>query len=205
MDNLSAQGQKVIARGKQAFSQFTPKLKSLLTREEVKRIRSMPRSSRLAPHPFVVSDNHTLVVAYALHQATGTPALPPEDRNDTGVVIVRDYVAYQFGPSYDAALTGHRLGQKGLMPHGVFAIKHSQWLAQVRDALRLERPPESFAMYKHFIFCFQHTPLEVIASKFEITVLTVQGNRTLLLERMARYLQRTSLPAENAAAGPVGQ
>jgi hypothetical protein len=83
---------------------------------------------------------------------------------------------FQFGPPNDEAFNGHPLYKKGLKPYGVYEIKNSTWIGyfEKMNSVHPYHKKEYFERYKHFIFSFHDTTLEVIAEHYEIE--TINGS-----------------------------
>ena len=85
---------------------------SVDSRDTVAPLPDVPQSSLGAPCPIVLTDEHTLILAYYLverDQAT---------TDDSVALVVFDgYDAMMFGPPNDEALEGHPLAARGLFPY----------------------------------------------------------------------------------------
>jgi hypothetical protein len=147
----------------------------------------MPPSSAGAPLPHVFADEGKLLVAYIVN--TPAPSFdgtkprsvsPVTGSQSVAMLTVDPYLAFQFGPPNDEAISGHRLYEMGLRPYGSFEVLNSSWIASLEKANRVHssHTPELFSDYRHFILTFHDSMLEFIAESFstsshEGAVLTV--------------------------------
>ncbi|MHC4740590.1 MAG: hypothetical protein ACYS8Z_01685 [Planctomycetota bacterium] len=148
-------------------------------KDKVLEITDIPKSDVGAPLPVVLSDEHHLFCVYYLRDT-------PDDWNGTNVKVMNidsddepiavagfpGYHVYQFGPPNDETLHGHPLYSKGLEHYRVFEIANSSWI-EYFERMNSVHPYHNkgrFEKYRHFIFSFHDSTLEVISENFEIEV-----------------------------------
>jgi len=150
-------------------------------KDKVVEITDAPQSSVGAPIPIVMSDESDLYVAYYLQNAPEgwdgtTVKLMSIDSEGEPIAIVKfpSFLVYQFGPPNDEAFSGHPLYKKGLRPYGVFEIKASSWVDyfEKMNSVHPSHKKELFQKYRHFVFSFHDTTLEIISDKFEFDIIT---------------------------------
>ncbi|WP_051355254.1 hypothetical protein [Mesorhizobium erdmanii] len=169
----------------------------------------IPPSSAGAPLPHVFADEGKLLVAYIANapdpsfDGTNPRSVSPLTGKQSVAILTADpYLAFQFGPPNDEAISGHRLYALGLRPYEAFEILNSSWIASLEKANRVHssHTSELFAGYRHFILTFHDSTLEFIAERFSInlhegallTVLMETVGHTLPMQRVrqARFLDR---------------
>ncbi|UVK46038.1 hypothetical protein BPNPMPFG_001637 [Mesorhizobium sp. AR07] len=130
----------------------------------------VPPSSAGAPLPHVFADEGRLVVAYIVNipdpsfDGTNPRSVSPVTGNQAVAILTADpYLAFQFGPPNDEAISGHRLYALGLRPYEGFEVINSSWIASLEKANRV---PDLFSGYRHFILTFHDSTLEFIAKDF---------------------------------------
>ena len=146
-------------------------------KDEVIKLEGILQSSGGAPMPIVISDEDDLYCAYYLQN---TPAdwdgttVKKMDKDSEGkpIAIVKfpHFHVFQFGPPNDEAFNGHPLYAKGLKPYGAYEIKKSSWIDYFEkiNSVHPFHRKNRFKQYKHFIFSFHDTTLEVVAESYEI-------------------------------------
>ena len=151
---------------------------SIDDKDEVFELTGVPQSSVGAPLPFVMSDEHRLLLSYAVENVptgwdgTWVRVVTPASDRTIAFVEFKRYCSYQFGPPNDEAFEGHPLASRGLRPYSAFEILGSSWLRQLERANRVHEHhnPESYARLKHYVFAFHDSTFECIAEGFEITL-----------------------------------
>ncbi|TIP14599.1 hypothetical protein [Mesorhizobium sp.] len=135
----------------------------------------LPLSSAGAPLPHVFADEGKLLVAYLIDRpnpsfdGTNPRSVSAVTTNQSVAILTADpYLAFQFGPPNDEAISGHRLYGQGLRPNGAFEVLNSSWIASLEDANRVHSShrPELFSDYRHLILTFHDSTLEFIAESF---------------------------------------
>jgi len=158
-------------------------------------INGVPQSSVGAPFPFVMSDEHTLLLAYFVQRIDPTwdgTYVRIVGPNTTGemIALVRftRYSAFMFGPPNDEAFSGHPLASRGLKPYSAVEVRHSSWIRRLErmNAVHPNHKPEHFWDYRHFIFAFHDSTFECIARDFNVTM--YEGTMAHLLPEMGKLL-----------------
>ncbi len=164
----------------------------------------VPPSSAGAPLPHVFADEGRLVVAYIANapdpsfDGTNPRSVSSVTGNQSVAVLTADpYLAFQFGPPNDEAISGHRLYPLGLRAHEAFEVRNSSWIASLEKANRVHssHTPELFLDYRHFIVAFHDSTLEFIAESFS-TSLHNGAVLTVLMETVGH-----SRPAQHVRPG----
>lgn len=165
-------------------------------KDTVIQLDGVPQSSVGAPCPFVMSDEHTLLLAYIVERADpewdGTYVrLVGPDTPGESIALVRftRYRAYMFGPPNDEAFSGHPLASRGLSPYSAVEVHHSSWIRRLErmNAVHPMHRPGLFEDYRHFIFAFHDSTFECVAKDFSVTL--HEGTMTSLLPEMGRLLE----------------
>ncbi|MDQ3816355.1 MAG: hypothetical protein M3362_01535 [Acidobacteriota bacterium] len=160
-------------------------------------LSDVPQSSVGAPLPIVLSDEHTILLAYIVQAA-------PSDWDGSYVrVVERDtlgeplalvefslYWSFMFGSPNDEAFEGHPLADRGLHPYGAFEVDGSSWIRQLERMNSVHRyhQPERFERLRHFVFAFHDSTFECVAEGY--TVSEHEGSLGSLLPIMQGRLQR---------------
>ncbi|TIV15273.1 MAG: hypothetical protein E5V74_15705 [Mesorhizobium sp.] len=139
----------------------------------------LPTLSAGAPLPHVFADEERLIIAYLVNSRDSSfDGTNPRSVSATSegeavaVLTVAPYVALQFGPPNDEALSGHRLYELGLRPYSAFEVVNSSWNASLEEANRVHprHMPELFSGRRHFILTFHDSTLEFITRDFQISL-----------------------------------
>jgi hypothetical protein len=172
-----------------------PHMYSVDNRDSVVSLDGVPQSSIGAPCPFVMSDEHTLMLAYIIEKVdpnwdgTYVRSVGPNTAGET-VALVRftRYSSFMFGPPNDEAFGGHPLASRGLKPYSAVEVRHSSWIRRLErmNAVHPRHTPALFDGYRHFIFAFHDSTFECVAEDFTIAV----HERTMasLLPEMGKLL-----------------
>jgi hypothetical protein len=120
--------------------------------DAVVEIDTVPQPSVGAPTPVVLSDEHTLVLAYyvgegpASWDGTSVRAVGPKSGDQrVAVVTFARYAAFMFGPPNDEAFEGHPLAKRGLHPYGAFEVAHSSWIRRL-ERMNAVHPHHDFIL-----------------------------------------------------------
>lgn len=147
-------------------------------RDKVIELENVPQSSAGAPLPFVMSDEHMLLLAYIIQ---GKPyKFDGRVLSDADLAMFVDHIAliefgryrsYMFGSPNDEAFNGHPLASRGLHPYGAFQIEDSSWIRQLERMNSVHRyhKPEWFERLKHFVFAFHDSTFECVADGFKVS------------------------------------
>lgn len=139
----------------------------------------VPPSSAGAPSPHVFADEGRLLVAYIVDSpdpsfdGTNPRSISSATESQSIAILTADpYLAFQFGPPNDEAISGHRLYRLGLQPYSAFEVHNSSWIASLEKANRVHssHTPELFSAYRHFILTFHDLTLEFIARSFSVSL-----------------------------------
>ena len=158
-------------------------------------LEGVPQSCVGAPMPFVVSDEHKILLAYLVQEI-------PSDWDGASVRVVNQqtpdeplalveftrYSTFMFGAPNDEAFSGHPLASHGLHPYGAFEVKNSSWVRQLERMNRVhyQHDPKRFDTLKHFVFAFHDSTFECAAEGF--TVSEHRGSLESLFPKMLRQL-----------------
>lgn len=139
----------------------------------------LPPSSAGAPLPHVFAHEGRLLIAYLVNvpdpdfDGTNPRSVSAATEGEAVAILTADpYVAVQFGPPNDEALSGHRLYRLGLQPYSAFEAVNSSWIASLEVANRVHprHKPELFSGRRHFILTFHDSTFEFIARDFRVSL-----------------------------------
>lgn len=165
-------------------------------RDRVTRLASVPQSSTGAPHPLVLSDGLTVVLAYYLQNRPsgwdGTWARMVDATTDGGPVAVVRFDrchAHFLGQPNDEAFEGHPLASRGLEPYGVFEIQSSSWIRRLErmNSVHPAHRAEHFFALRHIVFTFHDNTFECVCKDFEVTI--AAGTVAGLVPAMTRHFR----------------
>jgi hypothetical protein len=169
---------------------------SVDSKDTVVELEGVPQSSVGAPCPFVMSDEHTLLLAYIIERVDpewdGTYVrLVGPNTSGESIALVRfnRYSACMFGPPNDEAFSGHPLASRGLSPYSAVEVRDSSWIRRLErvNAVHPMHSPELFEDCRHFIFAFHDSTFECVAKDFTVTI--YESTMTSLLPEMGRLLE----------------
>lgn len=147
--------------------------------DQVRELTDFPQQSVGAPLPIVLATEQSFVLGYYT-----------DDDDDRFIIVEFDRVlAHFFGGPNDEALDGHPLSDRGLEAYAVFEVFNSSWLRGMERMNRVHPShyPEAFEGYRHFIFTFHDTPLEVLAEGVRnVTSIALDGH-----ERLGELVKRS--------------
>jgi hypothetical protein len=165
-------------------------------RDHVVELMNVPQSSVGAPIPFVMSDEHRLVLAYYIEDApenwdgsTVRIVAPTDADQPVALIRFRFCYAHMFGPPNEEAFSGHPLASRGLRPCGAFEVKDSSWIRRLERMNSVHRyhRPEVFWNRRHLIFAFHDTTFECVCDGFEVSV--TQGSLESVVPEMVKLLE----------------
>lgn len=109
--------------------------------------------------PEIKSDEHNLEVSFYLM-----------DSNNRGVITFKHFLQYTFGYPNEEAISGHRYASLGLSPFQFVELVNSEVIESIINANRVHpyHSDKDFELYRHFIYPFHDTTLEVIAKSYEV-------------------------------------
>ena len=169
--------------------------------DTVRPLPDLPQSSVGAPIPYVLADEHAVVVAFYVQSTPpgwdgASIQVVGRDTPDLPVAIVRFRGAYAhlFGPPNDEAFSGHPLEARGLHPYGAFEIERSSWIRALAE-MNSVHPYHSSALfsgYRHFILAFHDSTFECVAEGYDVHV--SQGSIASTVTLMATLLASAAQP-----------
>ena len=108
--------------------------------------------------PEITADEHNLKVSFFLL-----------DSNDRGLLNFNSVLQFTFGYPNEEAISGHRYARFGLLPFNFVEIINSEIIDNIRKANRVHpyHNDKHFSDYRHFVFPFHDTTLEVVAKSYE--------------------------------------
>lgn len=139
----------------------------------------LPLSSAGAPLPHVFADEGRLLIAYLINSpdpafgGKNPRSVSPTTNGQPVALLTADpYLAVQFGPPNDEALSCHRLYGLGLEPYSAFEVRNSSWIASFEKANRVHSShiAERFSGYRHFILTFHDSTVEIIADDLAVSL-----------------------------------
>lgn len=148
-------------------------------KDKVIEIKDVPQSSVGAPLPIILSDEHTILLAYLLQNTpenwdSSTIKVVDYETEDEFLAIVKfnRYASFMFGNPNDEAFSGHPLYNRGLHPYAVFEIENSSWLRNLEriNSVHPYHKPDHFQKYKHLVFAFHDSTFECVAESFDISI-----------------------------------
>ena len=161
-------------------------------KDKVVELTQVPQSSVGAPCPMVLSDEHTLVLAYYMEAPRDgwdgkTVRMVGPDTEGESVAMVRFHSCYarMFGPPNDEAFSGHPLYSRGLRPYSANIIENSSWIHSLAKMNNF-RCMWMYDSRKHFIWAFHGSTFECVADGYEIIL--KQGSLRSLVPEMLRLL-----------------
>jgi len=165
-------------------------------KEKLIEIKNLPAVSVGAPCPVIYATEHEFYVTYYLQSYDpawdGTYVRIVDENSTTEPSIIVEFkmvLAHYFGMPNDEALSGHPLYTLGLKPYSYFEVLNSLWIDKHEKMNRVHpsHKKELYEDYRHFIFTFHDTTLEVIAEDFSYKV----TNKSLL-ENIESIIRKNS-------------
>lgn len=166
-------------------------------RDRVVELKDAPQSSVGAPIPYVLADEHRVILAYYVQTREpdwdgSTVRLVSSTTTSEPIAIVRFNMchAHMFGPPNDEAFQGHPLAKRGLHPYGFFRIEESSWIRKLErmNSVHSRHRAERFWKLKHLVFAFHDSTFECVCNGFDVT--TTHGPITGAIPEMLRLIQR---------------
>lgn len=111
-----------------------------------------------ATMPEIKADEQTLEVSFFLL-----------DSDNRGKLKFESILQFTFGYPNEEAILGHRYYKLGLMPFIFVEVINSEVIQNIVNSNKVHpyHKDEIFKEYKHFVFPFHDTTLEVIAKTYE--------------------------------------
>jgi hypothetical protein len=147
--------------------------------DHVHELKDVPQASVGAPTPFVIGDEHTILLAYYMEENDKIwdgSYVKINGRETEGepwaIAKFESSYSHMFGPPNDEAFTGHPLANRGLEPYAVFKIENSSWIRTLEKMNQVHpyHNSDSFKKLNHYIFAFHDNTFECIADSFNIVV-----------------------------------
>lgn len=145
--------------------------------ERVVELQDVPQSSVGAPCPLILSDEHSLVLAYYVQDTPDgwdgtTVRVVGYDKSSEPAALIHFSSCYArlFGPPNDEAFSGHPLAARGLRPYSANLVENSPWIRALErmNAVHPYHNPQVFARWKHFILAFHDTTFECVADGYSV-------------------------------------
>ena len=161
-------------------------------RDRVLPLQGIPQSSTGAPLPFVIADEHHIVLAYYMADQDrwdGVARSVSPTSGDNAVAIVRFVGStHMFGSPNDEAFAGHPLAGRGLEPYGAFLIEDSSWIRKLErmNSVHPVHRPNKYRTLQHLVFAFHDSTFECVCEKFDLR--TVKGSMRDAVPDMVKLL-----------------
>lgn len=148
-------------------------------RDEVQELAGVPQSSIGAPIPFLISDEHRVVLAYYVEERdpewdgqTVRVIGPTSASEPLAIARFERCYAHMFGPPNDEAFSGHPLASRGLGPYGAYEVLRSSWIRRLErmNSVHERHRPEDFWKLRHLIFAFHDSTFECVCEAFDVRV-----------------------------------
>ncbi|HOY05267.1 MAG TPA: hypothetical protein PLO67_07690 [Saprospiraceae bacterium] len=91
------------------------------------------------------------------------------DSDNRGRLYFKSVLQFTFGYPNEEAISGHRYYKLGLLPFKFVEVQDSEVISNIIKANRVHpnHKDEQFKEWKHFVFPFHDTTLEVVAKFYE--------------------------------------
>lgn len=111
-----------------------------------------------ATMPEIFADEHNLKVTFYLLYS-----------DKRGVLNFSSVLQFTFGYPNEEAISGHRYAKLGLMPFDFVEVENSEVIENIKNSNRVHpyHKDTYFDGYRHFVFPFHDTTLEVVAKAYE--------------------------------------
>ena len=147
-----------------------------------------------APQPTILSNEHNVYVIFYTRNVPqdwdGT-SVYVRSKKDDGIITVKFdlFTQYKFGYPNDEAIEGHPLYKLGLEPYSIQKVIDSDWIKELcqMNSVHYNHKDEHFEKYKHFIFFFHDSCLEVISRGYSIEKDT-EANMSDEIQRVSKLL-----------------
>lgn len=168
--------------------------------DEAIEMNDAPQPDSGAPFPFVMSDEHRVLLAYMAAETDpdtdneGASSVRTMTADSPGHVAFVEFArpsAHMWGPPNDETFTGHPLAERGLHPYGVFEVKASSWIRQLErmGSVHEHYNASRYRRLRHYIFSFHDSTFECVAESF--TAALREGS---VRDAMFEMLQRVQGP-----------
>jgi hypothetical protein len=148
-------------------------------RDRVITLEGVPQSSVGAPLPFVMADEHRVILAYYLEDrpagwdGSNTRIVDPMiSQEPIALIRFQSYADFMFGPPNDEAFAGHPLASRGLHPYDAFRIEDSSWIRRLErmNSVHRNHRPERFWELEHLVFTFHDSIFECVCQTLDIRI-----------------------------------
>jgi hypothetical protein len=156
-------------------------------RDTVVELTDVPQSCIGAPMPFVVADEHILLLSYIVQQN-----ISPDTDSKCSVAIVQFLhpLMHVLGPPNDEAIQGHPLWRRGLESYAAYRVDQSSLVRRlsVMNSVHRQHNPAVFDRFHHYVFTFHDSTFECVAQSLSCVVeqLPTKGERYNLMVEMVK-------------------
>jgi hypothetical protein len=166
-------------------------------KDRVTTLEGVPQSSVGAPLPFVMADEHRVILAYYLEDrvagwdGSSTRMVDPMvSQEPIALIRFQSCAAFMFGPPNDEAFAGHPLASRGLHPYDAFRIEDSSWIRRLErmNSVHRHHRPDRFWKLQHLVFTFHDSVFECVCQTFDIR--SAHGSIRDMIPEMVMLLQR---------------
>lgn len=167
------------------------------TLDQVSEVHDAPRPDSGASLPFIMSDEHRVLLAYMVSELDEAVSsiVKMMTTDSPGYVALVEFTrprAHMFGPPNDETFLGHPLAERGLKPYGVFEVLDSSWIRQLErmnSKCDTSHSQSRNRDQRHYIFSFHDSTFECIARSFSVNL-----REGTLRDVMFEMLQRVQAP-----------
>jgi hypothetical protein len=102
------------------------------------------------------------------------------------------FLVYTFGYPNDEVAGAHPMSKHGLGYYGVFEVKNSPWIEELKIANRVhpQHTDDRYNDYRHIIICYKDNTLDVICSGMKEIVLS-KDELINLVNREIEYIKKS--------------
>lgn len=153
-------------------------------RDVVVPLDGMPQSSVGAPHPLVVQEEGTCLLAFYVQERAGA------EEEQVALVRFEGVHAVSFGAPNDETLHGHPLVGRGLRSYGAFEVLHSSWVRALErmNSVHPRHMPARFRELRHVVLTFHDSTFECAARGMTCSVQPGPPQMTQFLTVMQEML-----------------
>lgn len=163
-------------------------------KDRVVRLTDVPQSSIGAPHPVMLAEEGTAILAFYLENrddgwnGTSVRMISSDSEEPMAIAKFRICSVHNLGPPNDEAFSGHPLASRGLDPYGAYEVLDSSWIRQLErmNSVHPYHKSERFWTIHHYIFSFHDSVFECVADGYEIK--QTFGSMVTILPKMAEKL-----------------
>jgi hypothetical protein len=164
-------------------------------RDRVEPLEGVPQSSVGAPIPFLMADEHRVVLAYYMQVrepgwdgSTVRVVGPTDGEEPVALVRLNGCSVHMFGPPNDEAFRGHPLAARGLRPYGSFRISESSWIRRLErmNSVHPRHRAERYWALQHLVFTFHDSTFECVCQGSDLR--TTHGSIGSVIPEMVKLL-----------------